>query len=67
MVGWDVIGQTAMPCMDGHRNTLLWRGWFNQGFQPALGIAALTAKLMGLDVTQTRMALATRRRRWAGS
>jgi 2-methylcitrate dehydratase PrpD len=57
MVGWEVIRQTATPCMDGSRNTLLWRGWFNQGFQPALGVAALTAKLMGLDVAQTRMAL----------
>jgi 2-methylcitrate dehydratase PrpD len=57
MVGWEVIRQTAKPCMDGSRNTLLWRGWFNQGFQPALGVAALAAKLMGLDVTQTRMAL----------
>ena len=46
------------PCMDGPRNTLLWRGWFNQGFQPTLGVAALTAKLMGLNVTQTRRALA---------
>jgi len=36
---------------------LLNRGWFNQGFQPALGVAALAAKLMGLDVLQTRMAL----------
>jgi 2-methylcitrate dehydratase PrpD len=44
--------------MDGPRNTLLWRGWFNQGFQPALGIAALSAKLLGLNLTQTRMALA---------
>lgn len=58
MIGWEVICQTAKPCMDGARNTLLWRGWFNQGFQPALGIAALSAKLLGLDVTQTRMALA---------
>jgi 2-methylcitrate dehydratase PrpD len=58
MVGWEVIRQTAMPCMDGPRNTLLWRGWFNQGFQPTLGVAALTAKLLGLNVAQTRMALA---------
>jgi 2-methylcitrate dehydratase PrpD len=58
MVGWEVIRQTAMPCMDGPRNTLLWRGWFNQGFQPTLGVAALTAKLLGLDAIQTRMALA---------
>lgn len=56
MVGHEVIFQTAKPCMDGHRNTLLWRGWFNQGFQPVMGVAALTAKLMGLDTTQTRMA-----------
>jgi 2-methylcitrate dehydratase PrpD len=58
MVGWEVIRQTAMPCMDGPRNTLLWRGWFNQGFQPTLGVAASTAKLLGLDGTSTRMALA---------
>ena len=58
MVGWEVIRQTAIPCMDGPRNTLLWRGWFNQGFQPTLGVAALTAKLLGLDVSRTRMALA---------
>jgi 2-methylcitrate dehydratase PrpD len=57
LVGYEVICQTAKPCMDGARNTLLWRGWFNQGFQPVLGVAALTAKLLGLDVTQTRMAL----------
>ena len=42
--------------MDGPRNTLLWSGWFNQGFQPVLGVAAATAKLMGLDVNQIRMA-----------
>jgi 2-methylcitrate dehydratase PrpD len=58
MVGWEVIRQTAIPCMDGPRNTLLWRGWFNQGFQPTLGVAALASKLYGLDVDQTRMALA---------
>ena len=57
MVGWDVIRQTTLPCMDGMRNTLLWSGWFNQGFQTTLGVAALTANMMRLDVTQTRMAL----------
>lgn len=57
MIGWEVICQTAKPCMDGPRNTLLWSGWFNQGFQPVLGVAAATAKLIGLDVSQTRMAL----------
>ena len=46
--------------MDGPRNTLLWSGWFNQGFQPVLGVAAATAKLIGLDVRQTRMALRQR-------
>jgi 2-methylcitrate dehydratase PrpD len=56
MIGWEVICQTAKPCMDGPRNTLLWSGWFNQGFQPVLGVAAATSKLMGLDVHQTRMA-----------
>ena len=56
MIGYEVICQTAKPCMDGPRNTLLWSGWFNQGFQPVLGVAAATAKLMGLDVSQTRMA-----------
>jgi 2-methylcitrate dehydratase PrpD len=66
MVGWEVIRQTAMPCMDGPRNTLLWRGWFNQGFQPTLGVAALTAKLLGLDVRQTRMALANAASSMAG-
>ncbi len=56
MIGYEVICQTAKPCMDGPRNTLLWSGWFNQGFQPVLGVAAATAKLMGLDVGQTRRA-----------
>ena len=56
MIGYEVICQTAKPCMDGPRNTLLWSGWFNQGFQPVLGVAAATAKLMGLDISQTRMA-----------
>lgn len=58
MVGWEVIRQTSIPCMDGPRNTLLWRGWFNQGFQPTLGVAALAAKLLGLNAARTRMALA---------
>jgi len=57
LVGWDVIAQTSKPCFSAQGNSLLSRGWFNQGFQPALGVAALTAKLMGLDVLQTRMAL----------
>jgi 2-methylcitrate dehydratase PrpD len=58
LVGYEVIIQTSKPCRGPQGNTLLSRGWFNQGFQPALGVAALAAKLMGLDVRQTRMALA---------
>jgi 2-methylcitrate dehydratase PrpD len=57
LVGWDVIAQTSKPCSSPQGNSLLSRGWFNQGFQPALGVAALAAKLIGLDVLQTRMAL----------
>ena len=57
LVGWDVIAQTSKPCFSAQGNSLLSRGWFNQGFQPALGVAALAAKLHGLDVLQTRMAL----------
>ena len=57
LVGWDVIAQTSKPCATPQGNSLLNRGWFNQGFQPVLGVAALAAKLMGLDVLQTRMAL----------
>ena len=57
LVGWDVIAQTSKPCSTPQGNSLLGRGWFNQGFQPALGVAAVAAKLMGLDVRQTRMAL----------
>ncbi len=57
LVGWEVICQTTKPCLDGPRNTLLWRGWFNQGFQPALGVAAVASKIMGLGVDETRMAL----------
>jgi 2-methylcitrate dehydratase PrpD len=57
MVGWEVIAQTSKVCLGPRGNELLYRGWFNQGFQPALGVAALAAKLMGFDVLQTRMAL----------
>jgi 2-methylcitrate dehydratase PrpD len=38
-------------------NELINRGWFNQGFQETLGVAALAAKLLELDVRQTRMAI----------
>lgn len=57
LVGWDVIAQTSKPCATPRGNDLLNRGWFNQGFQPVLGVAALAAKLMRFDVHQTRMAL----------
>ncbi len=57
LVGWDVIAQTSKPCASPTGNDLLNRGWFNQGFQPVLGVAALTGKLMGFDVDQTRAAL----------
>jgi 2-methylcitrate dehydratase PrpD len=57
LVGWEVIAQTSKPCASPTGNDLLNRGWFNQGFQPVLGVAALAAKLMGFDVRQTRMAL----------
>jgi 2-methylcitrate dehydratase PrpD len=57
MIGWEVIAQTSKVCLGPRGNELLYRGWFNQGFQPALGVAALAAKLLGFDVLQTRMAL----------
>lgn len=57
MIGWEVIAQTSKVCLGPRGNELINRGWFNQGFQPALGIAALASKLMGFDVRQTRMAI----------
>jgi 2-methylcitrate dehydratase PrpD len=57
LVGWEVIAQTSRICIGPRGNELLNRGWFNQGFQPALGVAALAAKLMKFDVQQTRMTL----------
>jgi len=57
MVGWEVIAQTSKLCLGPRGNELLNRGWFNQGFQPVLGVAALAGKLMGFDVRQMRMAL----------
>jgi 2-methylcitrate dehydratase PrpD len=57
MIGWEVIAQTGKICLGPRGNELINRGWFNQGFQPALGVAALAAKLMKFDVQQTRMAL----------
>ena len=57
LVGYEIIGQTAKPAQVPEGSSLLVRGWFNQGFQPVLGVAALAGRLLGLDVTQTRMAL----------
>jgi 2-methylcitrate dehydratase PrpD len=57
MVGYQIIAQTTKICLSPSGNDLINRGWFNQGFQPALGVAALAAKLMRLNVIQTRMAL----------
>src|SRR5207245_291075 len=41
LVGWEVICQTNKPCAHPHGNTLLQKSWHNQGFQPALGVAAV--------------------------
>ena len=57
LVGWEITGQTMKPCVGPAGNELINRGWFNQGFQETLGVAALAAKLLRLDVRQTRMAL----------
>jgi 2-methylcitrate dehydratase PrpD len=57
LVGWEVTAQTMKVCLSPAGNDLVNRGWFNQGFQETLGVAAVAAKLLKLDVTQTRMAL----------
>ena len=44
-------------CVGPRGNELINRGWFNQGFQETLGVAGLAARLLRLDVEQTRMAL----------
>jgi 2-methylcitrate dehydratase PrpD len=56
-VGWEVTAQTMKLSAGPKGNALLDRGWFNQGFQHTLGVAALASKLLGLDVDQTSMAL----------
>jgi 2-methylcitrate dehydratase PrpD len=56
-VGWEITAQTMKVCLGPRGNELINRGWFNQGFQETLGVAALSARLSGLDVDQTRMAL----------
>lgn len=57
MVGWEITAQTMKVCLGPRGNELINRGWFNQGFQETLGVAALASKLLGLDTDQTRMAL----------
>jgi len=56
-IGWEVTAQTMKVCLGPRGNELINRGWFNQGFQETLGVAALASRLMGLDVDQTRMAI----------
>jgi len=57
MVGYDIIAQTSKVAADPKGNILLNRGWFNQGFLPAIGVAAAAARMMNFDVMQTRMAM----------
>jgi 2-methylcitrate dehydratase PrpD len=56
-IGWEVTAQTMKVCIGPRGNELINRGWFNQGFQETLGVAALAARLLGLDVDRTRAAL----------
>ncbi len=56
-IGWEVTAQTMKVCLGPRGNELINRGWFNQGFQETLGVAALAARLLRLDIEQTRMAL----------
>jgi 2-methylcitrate dehydratase PrpD len=57
MIGWEITAQTMKVCVGPRGNELINRGWFNQGFQETLGVAAVGARLLELDVDQTRMAL----------
>ncbi len=57
VIGWEITAQTMKVCLGPRGNELINRGWFNQGFQETLGVAALAARLRQLDVDQTRMAL----------
>ena len=56
-IGWEITAQTMKVCLGPRGNELINRGWFNQGFQETLGVAALAARLLRLDVDQTRMAI----------
>jgi 2-methylcitrate dehydratase PrpD len=57
LVGWEVVSQSSRVGLSQTGMEIMNRGWFNQGFQPALGAAAVASKLMGFDVRETRMAL----------
>jgi 2-methylcitrate dehydratase PrpD len=57
MVGYEIITQTAKVTAAPGGNILLDRGWFNQGFLPAIATAAAASRMAGLDVMQTRMAM----------
>jgi 2-methylcitrate dehydratase PrpD len=57
VIGWEITAQTMKVCLGPRGNELINRGWFNQGFQETLGVAALTARLLKLDIDRTRMAL----------
>jgi 2-methylcitrate dehydratase PrpD len=57
MVGYDIIAQTSKVAADPKGNMLLNRGWFNQGFLPAIGAAAAAARMLKFDVMQARMAM----------
>jgi 2-methylcitrate dehydratase PrpD len=56
-IGWEITAQTMKVCIGPRGNELINRGWFNQGFQETLGVAALAARLLHLDIDQTRVAL----------
>ena len=57
MVGYDIIAQTSKVTLSPTGSSLLNRGWFNQGFLPAVGVAAAAARMLNFDVMQTRMAM----------
>jgi 2-methylcitrate dehydratase PrpD len=56
MTGYEVIAAVAKATNTPKGNSLLVNGFFNQGFYPVFGCAALAGKLMGLDAWQIRMA-----------
>jgi 2-methylcitrate dehydratase PrpD len=56
MVGYEVIAAVAKATNTPKGNSLLINGFFNQGFYPVFGCAAIAGKLMGLDAWQIRMA-----------